>query len=102
MKMMSIFLALVVGTINFGARADDDAISPHQIRQMVANGEILPLEKIMSRYPEKAYGKLLDLEVKQEHSTLVYELEFLRSDGRVIELEINAQNGQLLEQEIKD
>lgn len=102
MKMMSIFLALVVGTISWTAHADDDNISLGQIRQMVANGEILPLEKIMSRYPEKAYGKLLDLEVKQEHGTLVYELEFLRSDGRVIELEINAQNGQLLKQEIED
>ena len=66
------------------------------------NGEILSLESILSQYSEKEYGKLLDLEVKREHRTLVYELEFLRSDGRVIELEIDAKNGQLLEQEIED
>ena len=102
MKMMSIFLALVVGTINFGVRADEDDISPDQIREMVARGEILPLNKIMSLYPESNYGKLLDLQVKREYRTLVYELEFLRSDGWVIELEINAQTGQLLEQEMED
>lgn len=102
MKIMSIFLALVAGTINFGVRADDEDISPGQIRQMVENGEILSLAKIMSRYPEKTYGKLLDLEVEHEHGKLVYELEFLRADGRVIELEINAKDGQLLKQEIED
>lgn len=101
MKTTYLFLALVVGTINGVLQAGDD-VSSNQIRSMVKNGEILSLESILSQYSEKEYGKLLDLEVKREHQKMVYELEFLRSDGRVIELEIDARNGQLLEQEIED
>ena len=101
MKTIYLFLALVVGTISGYLYADDD-VSPDQIRRMVEKGEILSLETILNRYPEKTYGKLLDLEVEREHGKLIYELEFLRSDGRVVELEIDAHNGQLLEQEIED
>ncbi len=101
MKTTYLFLALVVGTISGHLQASDD-LSPDQIRSMVKNGEILSLDSILSQYSEKKYGKLLDLEVKREHQKLIYELEFLRSDGRVIELEIDARNGQLLEQEIED
>ncbi|MCP4429827.1 MAG: peptidase M4 [Gammaproteobacteria bacterium] len=101
MKMMYLFLVLVVGTTSGFLGADDD-VSSDQIRRMVEDGEILSLEAILAQYPEKIYGKLLDLEVEREHRIVVYELEFLRSDGRVIELEIDARNGQLLEQEIED
>lgn len=101
MKTTYLFLALVVGTISGVLQAGDD-VSSNQIRSMVKNGEILSLESILSQYSEKEYGKLLDLEVKREHQNMIYELEFLRSDGRVVELEIDARNGQLLEQEIED
>lgn len=101
MKTTYLFLALAVGTISGPLQASDD-VSSNEIRSMVENGEILSLESILSQYSEKEYGKLLDLEVNREHQKLVYELEFLRSDGRVIELEIDARNGQLLEQEIED
>ncbi|MDH5353323.1 MAG: peptidase M4 [Gammaproteobacteria bacterium] len=101
MKMMYLFLALVAGTTSSHLLASDD-ISSNKIRTMVKSGEILSLESILSRYSEKEYGKLLDLEVEWEQQVLIYELEFLRSDGRVIELEIDARNGQLLQQEIED
>ena len=101
MKTTYLFLALVVGTISGVLQAGDD-VSSNQIRSMVKNGEILSLESILSQYSEKEYGKSLDLEVKREHQNMIYELEFLRSDGRVVELEIDARNGQLLEQEIED
>jgi uncharacterized membrane protein YkoI len=62
----------------------------------------LPLETILARFPSKKYGKLLDLEVEREHGTVVYEIEFLRSDGRIVEIEVDARNGAILEQEIDD
>ncbi len=56
----------------------------------------------MQLYPEKQYGKLLDLEAEREHGTIIYELEFLHTDGRIFELEIDASNGLLLKQEIEN
>ena len=101
MKMMSLFLVLVVGTTSTLLRAGKD-ISQNEIRELVKQGQLLSLESIMSLYPEKQYGKLLDLEAEREHGSVIYELEFLRADGKIIELEIDASNGLLLEQEIKN
>jgi uncharacterized membrane protein YkoI len=96
---MSLYLVLVAGTISTLVYADD--INRSDIRQLVKAGKILSLENILLQYPEREYGKFLDLEVDREHGKVIYELEFLRQDGRVIELEIDARNGQLLEQEIE-
>jgi uncharacterized membrane protein YkoI len=100
MKMISLFLVLVAGTISTCTQAGDE-YSRSEIRQMVEEGKILALEIILSHYPESEYGKLLDLEVESELGQIVYELEFLRDDGRVLELEVDAASGQLLEQELE-
>jgi uncharacterized membrane protein YkoI len=100
MKIISLFLVLVAGTISTATQASDE-YSWSDIRRMVEEGKILALENILSRYPESEYGKLLDLEVESGHGQIVYELEFLRDDGRVLELEVDAANGQLLEQELE-
>lgn len=101
MKMMSLFLVLVVGTISTLLQAGED-ISQNEIRELVKQGKLMPLESIMLLYPEKKYGKLLDLEAEREHGTIIYELKFLRADGRVLELEIDASSGLLLKQEIEN
>ncbi len=101
MKTMSLFLVLAVGMISNLLQAGE-SISQNEIREFVKQGQLWSLESIMALYPEEQYGKLLDLEVEREDGTIVYELEFLRADGTVIELEIDASNGDLLEQEFED
>ncbi len=101
MKMMFLLLALAAGTISFYVAASEDA-DHAEIRDLVKKGQILPLESIMLQFPEKQYGKLLDLEVEREHGTIVYEFEFLRSDGLIVQIEVDARNGKILRQEIED
>ncbi len=101
MKTMFIFLVLAVGMTSSILLASED-ISQAEIRELVKQGKLLPLDSIMLLYPEKNYGKLLDLEAEREHESVIYELKFLRVDGRIVELEIDASNGQLLEQEIEN
>ena len=101
MKMMFLLPALVAGTISFHVGASED-ISQAEIRDLVGSGEILPLETILEEFPPNEYGKLLDLEVEREHGIIIYEFEFLRSDGLVLKVEVDARNGSILEQEIED
>jgi len=101
MKIMWLFLALVAGTTSYQAVASEE-LGQAEIRELVRQGEILPLETILEKFPPKEYGKLLDLEVEREHGTIVYEFEFLRTDGRIVEVEVDARNGNILEQEIED
>ncbi len=100
MKIISIFLVLVAGTISAFTHADSD-FSRSEIVQLVKEGKILSLEAMLAQYPEKEYGKLLDLEVEREHGKIIYEMEFLRDDGRVLEINVDASNGQLLKQELE-
>jgi uncharacterized membrane protein YkoI len=100
MKMTYIYLGLVVGTISFSAFGDDDDFSAQQIRQMVSQGKILPLETILEIHKPLVEGKLLDLEVESEHGKIIYELEFLKQNGDVVKLVIDAKTGELLDQEI--
>jgi uncharacterized membrane protein YkoI len=101
MKMTYILPALVAGTISFHAGASED-ISQAQIRELVGAGEILPLEQILERFPPKTYGKLLDLEVERSDGVIIYEFEFLRADGLVLEVEVDASDGSILGQEVED
>ncbi len=101
MKTMSLFLGLAIGMTSNLLQAGGD-ISQNEIRELVKQGKLWSLESIMALYPEKQYGKLLDLEVEREGGTIVYELEFLQADGKIVELEIDASNGDLLEQEIEN
>jgi uncharacterized membrane protein YkoI len=101
MKTTWLFPALVAGTISCQALASDE-LGQAEIREMVRQGEILPLETILERFPPDEYGKLLDLEIEREHGAVVYEFEFLRADGRIVEIEVDASNGMILDQEIED
>lgn len=96
MKIISLFLVLVAGTISPFAQASDE-LGRAEIRRLVEAGRILPLEVILERYPEKQYGRLLDLEIEREHGMMIYELGFIGEDGRVQEIKIDAENGDLLE-----
>lgn len=101
MKMMWLFPALAAGTISYQVMASEE-LGQAEIRELVRQGEILPLETILARFPSEEYGKLLDLEVGSEQGSIFYEFEFLRTDGRVIEIEVDARTGKILEQEIED
>jgi uncharacterized membrane protein YkoI len=75
--------------------AANDALNQAQIRRLVMQKQILPLESILAGYPPARHSKLLDLEVEQEHGQIVYELEFLQPDGKVVKVVIDARNGQV-------
>lgn len=100
MKIMWLFLVWVVGTISLNAYADSE-FSSSQIRNMVKQGKILSLETILKNYPQDTSGRLLDLEVESEHGQIIYELEFLKKNGDVVELKIDAATGNIIEQEVE-
>ena len=101
MKMMLLYLALVVGTISDQVVASED-LDQSEIRELVRQGEIMSLDTILAQFPAEEFGKLLDLEAEREDGVIVYEFEFLRTDGRIVEIEVDARTGKILEQEIED
>lgn len=67
-------------------------------RAAVASGEYLPLQQILADALQRHPGVVIEVELDDDE----YEIEILRADGVVIELEYDARTGRLLEEEIED
>ncbi|MBC8210461.1 MAG: PepSY domain-containing protein [Gammaproteobacteria bacterium] len=101
MKIMYVFLALLAGIASFDSIAGNE-LSSEQIRDKVRQGEILSLDSILQMNQARLQGRLLDLEVEQDHGEIIYEMEFILDNGHVLEFEIDARTGRILQQEMKD
>lgn len=71
-------------------------------RAAVARGEILPLaeavEALLARYP----GRIIEAEFDRDGGRAIYELELVTEDGRLIDAEVDARTGAVLEVEEDD
>ncbi|MDX1594825.1 MAG: PepSY domain-containing protein [Gammaproteobacteria bacterium] len=96
MPFRTLLVLLAVGLLPAGRAAGDDHA---RARALVEAGRVLPLAEVLARLPPGLEGRLLDAELEEEHGRPVYELEWLTPDGRVLELELDARDGKLLERE---
>jgi len=79
--------------------ADSDYDRAQRLREA---GEILPLESILQKLQTRQPGKVLEVELENEHDLLIYEIELLDSNGKVWEVRINAKTGERLQQKKDD
>ncbi|MFB2735935.1 PepSY domain-containing protein [Shewanella mangrovisoli] len=79
--------------------AHDEDLS-NKVVEWVKEGKVLPFDTIMQRYQSRLKGRLLDLEVEQKHGRIIYELEILRDDGVVYEIQIDAKTGEWLKEKV--
>ncbi|HML92054.1 PepSY domain-containing protein [Methyloceanibacter sp.] len=77
------------------ALAGDD-VGHQEARRLVQEGRILPLAKILERVGATVPGKVLKVELELEDGVYVYEIEILRPNGRVQEVEVSARSGGIL------
>ena len=68
-------------------------------RAASARGEFVPLERILADAERRVPGRVLDVELEADDE---YEVEILRPDGTVVELEYDARSGRLIEIERED
>ncbi len=94
-------LALLLGTLSFGVStglADkNDKKKEHEVvREALQRGEVLPLVKILAIANQQVPGDVIEVELEDEHGTLVYEIKILTGNGRVREVKIDARNGNVV------
>lgn len=102
MKRMLPYLALAIGTVSPALVVADREPNADTIRHWVETGKVLPLEDLLTRHRAKIPGRLLDIEVEQEHGRIVYELEVVDDRGHVYKYYLDAQSGKWLGQELDD
>jgi len=109
---MCLFSRFPVGVVlllsGIGAcTAEGPGNQPQQVAIQSGPGELRPLSEVLTLARRVAAGKVIDVELEsdvdldddegQRAPRWVYEIEILTEDNRVVELEIDAVTGRLLE-----
>jgi len=94
-----VWLLLILVLLPSTLSAQGPAFDADLARDAVARGEILPLSDILPSLKAEFGGDVLDLELEVEDGLWVYEFEILTDDSRLIEVEVNAATGEVLEVE---
>lgn len=65
-------------------------------RQAVETGEILPMSQLLERLESHITGDVVGVEFQQEDGVWVYEFKVIDTRGRLLEVYLNPQSGELL------
>jgi hypothetical protein len=100
-KLTLLTLALLIAPVSAGGQAQ---IPPdfELARDAVERGEILPLAEVLSRLQESHPGRVIEVELEYSENILVYEVELVTDDGRLIEVEMNAATGAFIKMDEED
>lgn len=102
LRIVSLIAALLLqGTATL---ADDDGESGQEgrledMQKAVERGEIKSLATLRSIVAERFPGEIVRISTSGEHGRYHYEFRVLRPDGRLLEIEMDAASGEVLEVE---
>ena len=68
----------------------------------VARGEILPLAEVLRRLQTSHPGRVVEVELEYSDQRLTYEVELVTTDGRLIEVDMNAATGEIVKLDEED
>lgn len=71
-------------------------------RDAVARGEILPLAEVLRRLQTSHPGRVVEVELEYSDQRLTYEVELVTTDGRLIEVDMNAATGEIVKLDEED
>ena len=91
---MSAFV--VSGPIKVFADDKDEELRD-KLRDAVKRGEILSLSELRSIVTKRIPGRIIDTELDENDDRLIYEFRVLTPRGLVVEMEVDAADGKILE-----
>jgi len=74
----------------------------HESRRLMEQGEILPLQQVLDHLGQRHAGRVLEVELERVHGRYIYEIELLGEDGRVLEYEIDAASGEIINRKLEE
>lgn len=92
--MAIILLALALPATAQAGGDDHDAV-----RRAVDSGKARPLAELKLIVKDRVPGEIVSVRLDRERSVLVYEFRILTANGRLVEAEVDAATGKILEVE---
>lgn len=71
-------------------------------RDLVERGQILPLAKVLALLQARHPGQVVEVELEYSYGKLVYEVDMITRDGRLIEVDLDAATGAILDLDEED
>ena len=68
-------------------------------RHALERGEIRPLEEILPAVRARFPGEIAKIELEREHGVWVYEFKVIDPTGHLLEIEVEARSGEVIEVE---
>ena len=96
-RVLLLIAAIVVLAAPAGAERDHD-----RARLALERGEIRPLHTILPQVEDRFGARLLEVELEREHGRFVYEMELITPGGRILEVQVDAASGAVLEHETEE
>lgn len=88
-------LVLAAGTMT---GADSAFAEEHSKLEMAATARVT-IEEAIRTASEKVPGKVIEAELEEKHHTLVWEIEIVTSENKVMEVHIDAKTGAVIDVE---
>lgn len=99
--MLACLMVAVLAVSLRVAHADDDD-DWRSLHRQVEAGRIKPLSEILDALAKDWRGDVIDVDIEDDDDEIIYEIELLGPQGQVVEFEIDARTGEILEIEGRD
>lgn len=102
LAILALSLGLGLAPAAHARHGEDDDVGHEAARRLLESGRILSLEAILAKIGDRVPGTLIETKLENEKGRILYDLKFLRPDGRVQEIEVDAATGDILKIEDDD
>ncbi len=93
--------ALAASAAADGGRRGDDR-DHDRAREALRRGEAAPLAEILPAVEARLGARVIEVELERDKGRLIYEFELIAPDGRILEAEVDARTGAIIEVEAED
>ncbi len=95
--IVAALVAIMLGQAPANAgESQDKERGQERARRAFEQGEVLPLVEILKIVRSRIDGEIVEAEFEREDGIWVYEIKYITKPGRMREIYVNAQSGQVI------
>ena len=95
--LVAVILAAVILIFPLLSLAENDRDDQDRARQALLEGKVLSLREVLDIVSRDFPGEPVEIEFEEDDGVYMYEIKLLQSAGTILKLEVNAENGQVLQ-----
>lgn len=93
--LLPLMLICAVALPTWVARAGDDDLD--RLRDAVRRAEAMPLSTLQDHVRKAFPGDIISVEIDEDDGRFIYEFKVLQTNGRLLEIEMDAKDGKVLD-----